>query len=64
MNEKTAKLLRKYAKATEADLNQLKRQWNDMNQFERRDFRVQLVAELGSQVAEASTDEAEEAAEA
>lgn len=42
MNEKTAKLIRKYAQATDANLNDLKRQWNDMDQYERRDFRVRM----------------------
>lgn len=60
MNEKTAKLLRKYASATDANLNDLKRQWNDMNQFERRDFRIRMLTavETGG-----SADEAEEQVE-
>lgn len=44
MNEKTARLLRRYAEATDGNLNELKRQWNAMDQFERRDFRVQMQA--------------------
>lgn len=52
MNEKTAKLLRKYAKVKpETNLNDLKRQWNGLNQFERRDFRVRLRAEIDAQPA-------------
>ena len=47
MNEKTAKLLRKYVNAKpDTNLNDLKRQWNGLNQYERRDFRVRLKAEI------------------
>lgn len=48
MNEKTAKLIRKYARTTEANLNDLKRQWNAMDQFERRDFRGRMQAAVES----------------
>lgn len=47
MNEKTAKLLRKYAEAKpDTNLNDLKRSWNEMDQFERRDARVRMQAEI------------------
>lgn len=59
MNEKTAKLLRKYAAATEANLNDLKRRWYDMDQFERRRFRIVMmvaVDEAKAQPAEAPAE--------
>lgn len=61
MNEKTAKLLRKYSKATDANLNDLKRTWNDMVATERRDFRVQMkdtVANWTPPVEEPAAEEA------
>lgn len=57
MNEKTAKLLRKYAKAMDANLNDLKRQWNDMDQFERRDFRIRMLTAIETGV---TAEEAEQ----
>ncbi|MEL6189682.1 MAG: hypothetical protein AAFU79_34095 [Myxococcota bacterium] len=62
MNQKTAKLLRKYAKANpDHNLNALKREWNDMNQFERRDARVRMISEL--EAAPAAPAETEDAAD-
>jgi hypothetical protein len=62
VNEKTAKLIRKYAKATEANLNDLKRQWYAMDQFERRAFRVRMRsavdAAASAPVAETTEEEA------
>ncbi len=65
MNEKTAKLLRKYTAATKANLNDLKRKWYAMNQFERRDFRVEMVAAVAAAASppEAPPPETAEAAE-
>ena len=46
MNEKTAKILRKYASASGIGINDLKRKWNDMDQYERRDFRREMQAKV------------------
>lgn len=59
MNEKTAKLLRKYAATTDAELNGLKRRWNDMNHVERRAFRLEMRAAVA--LAAESSDEEEAA---
>ncbi|MBX2814136.1 MAG: hypothetical protein KTR25_20170 [Myxococcales bacterium] len=49
MNEKTAKLLRKYTKVKpEVNLNNLKREWHGLDQFERRDLRIRLQEEIAA----------------
>lgn len=66
MNEKTAKLLRKYSKAMpETNLNDLKRRWNAMDQFERRDFRLQMQSEIeaAGPIVEAEADAGAESKE-
>ena len=47
MNEKTAKLLRRYAAQSTQEYSALKRQWNDMNRIERTRKRRQIKNELG-----------------
>lgn len=48
MNDKTAKLIRKYATHKEEDLNALRRRWTVMNQEERRRFRQRMKSALVS----------------
>ena len=47
MNEKTAKLLRRYAAQTTQEYSALKREWNEMNRIERTRKRRQIKNELG-----------------
>lgn len=56
MNEKTAKLIRKYAQGTETNERELKRRWNEMSQKERAAFRLEMAAKVGetTETAEAS----------
>ena len=51
MNEKTARLIRKYAENTESNERDLKRRWNDMSQEERFAFRQEMAAKVGGQAA-------------
>lgn len=53
MNEKTARLIRKYAENTEANERDLKRRWNEMSQEERFAFRQEMTAKV---VGEAEAD--------
>jgi cytoskeletal protein RodZ len=50
MNQKTAKLIRKYAKLKGLDENRLKRalksQWNSKNEIEKDKFRQEMVVAL------------------
>jgi len=46
MNEKTAKLLRRYATAKGADEKQLKREWTALNSKERFLKRQSIIKEL------------------
>ncbi len=47
MNEKTAKLIRKYAEGTEESERALKQRWNEMSQDERHAFRQEMQAKVG-----------------
>ncbi len=49
MNDKTAKLIRKYASRTEEDHNAVRRRWQTMNQDEKRRFRLKMKAALASE---------------
>jgi len=46
MNEKTAKLLNRYAKARGVNVKELKRQWTALNGRERFDKRQALLKDL------------------
>ena len=46
MNDKTAKLIRKYSSRTEEDHNAVRRRWNAMNQDDRRRYRLKMKAAL------------------
>lgn len=46
MNDKTAKLIRKYAGRTDEDRNVLRRRWQGMNQEEKRRFRQKMKSAL------------------
>lgn len=48
MNDKTAKLIRKYASRTEEDRNAVRRRWNAMNQDERRRYRLKMTAAIAA----------------
>lgn len=57
MNEKTARLIRKYAENTESNERELKRRWNEMSQEERFAFRQEMTAKVGGEAeAEAEAD--------
>lgn len=56
MNEKTARLIRKYAEKTESNERSLKRRWNDMTQGERFAFRQEMAAKVGSEGGDAEAD--------
>jgi hypothetical protein len=47
VNEKTARLIRKYAEGTDANERELKRRWNEMSQQERFAFRQEMAAKVG-----------------
>lgn len=47
MNEKTARLIRKYAEDTQANERELKRRWTEMSQAERFAFRREMSAQVG-----------------
>ncbi len=53
MNDKTAKLIRKYSRVTEEKIADLKRRWYDMDSTERRDFRVKMKETVGKGPAQA-----------
>lgn len=59
MNEKTAKLIRKFAEKSGENERDIKRRWNTMNQDQRFQFRQQMQAQVGIQEAEASESAAE-----
>jgi len=57
MNEKTARLIRKYAEGAQANERELKRRWNDMTQSERFAFRREMAESVGAPAeAEAESD--------
>lgn len=48
MNDKTAKLIRRYAGRTDGDAKAIKRKWNAMSQEERRRFRKRMESTMAS----------------
>jgi hypothetical protein len=56
VNEKTARLIRKFAEGTDAPEREIKRRWNEMSQQERFAFRQEMAAKVGES---ASIEEAE-----
>jgi hypothetical protein len=52
MNEKTAKLIRRYADTTGENERDLKRHWNDLDQKARFAFRQEMQSKIGGEVEE------------
>ncbi|HJL42328.1 MAG TPA: hypothetical protein RMG48_13590 [Myxococcales bacterium LLY-WYZ-16_1] len=51
MNEKTAKLIRKFAEKSGENERDIKRRWNVMNQDQRHQFRLQMKEQVGLEAA-------------
>lgn len=56
MNEKTAKLIRRYAESTGENERELKRRWNDMDQKARFAFRQEMTEKSAGKAPAAAED--------
>ncbi|MEM1024336.1 MAG: hypothetical protein AAGD10_11485 [Myxococcota bacterium] len=56
MNEKTAKLIRRYADATGENERDIKRRWNDLDQKARHAFRQEMQSKSGAKSEEAAAE--------
>ncbi len=56
MNDKTAKLIRKYANRTEEDQRALTRRWLEMTQDQRRRFRQRMLVRINKEETEATSN--------
>lgn len=54
MNDKTAKLIRKYSGRTGEDRNELRRRWNALSHEEKRKLRQKMIASLNKEATPAA----------
>lgn len=59
MNEKTAKLIRKFADRSGENERDIKRRWNVMNAEQRHVFRLQMQEQVGAEATAAGGDSEE-----